>query len=351
MAITNPNLLDGWDENGTNQGTPAAALITDGYVFQSIPKSSDTNRYLKELYRAVHFGKETGIWQWDNAVSYSKFARIMRNGRIYSSKADANQGNDPLSTSSWESAVFTGQKNLILNSRKSIDQRASGGGGKIQVIEANMNVGGNHALSFTGTATATVYEFPALLADYATTIADGSTNTLASGVASDTAVVSTAGYYIAVEFSTTDFDNIQLEIGLIATDLEIRHNELDLCLPFYERFDFPTTSEISLINWFTTTSGIVGGFSISRKRKVPTSALSSTAHFEGRNSTGTVLPFTSITISSVDLNTLVFSVALSGTTTAGNVGRLRAINAAAWLEVDAEIFNTTATYKEDRWFI
>ena len=103
MAISNPSLLAGWDTNGTNQGTPAAALITDGYVFQSIPKSSDINRLMKELYRGVQFGKETGIWQWDNAVSYSSGARIMRDEVVYKSLSDSNSGNDPLSAPTfWE---------------------------------------------------------------------------------------------------------------------------------------------------------------------------------------------------------------------------------------------------------
>ena len=110
MAITNPNLLAGVDTNGTNQGTPAAALITDGYLFQSIPKSADINRYLKELYRAVHFSEETGIWQWSNSISYSSGARIMRDEIVYKSLSDANSGNDPLTAPTfWEVDKWTFQ--------------------------------------------------------------------------------------------------------------------------------------------------------------------------------------------------------------------------------------------------
>jgi len=96
MAISNPNLIDGIDVNGTNQGTPATALVDDGYLFQSIPKSADMNRYFKELYRGMHFSKENGVWQYDAAVSYKKHARIMRDQNIYRSLSDGNQGNDPL---------------------------------------------------------------------------------------------------------------------------------------------------------------------------------------------------------------------------------------------------------------
>ncbi|MHA1303768.1 MAG: hypothetical protein ACTSPI_08710 [Candidatus Heimdallarchaeaceae archaeon] len=97
MAISNPGLIDGIDLNGTNQGTPATALVDDGYLFQSIPKSADMNRYFKELYRGMHFSKENGVWQYDAAVSYKKHARIMRDQNIYRSLSDGNQGNDPLS--------------------------------------------------------------------------------------------------------------------------------------------------------------------------------------------------------------------------------------------------------------
>jgi len=97
MAISNPNLIDGIDLNGTNQGTPATSLVDDGYLFQSIPKSADMNRYFKELYRGMHFSKENGAWQYDAAVSYKKHARIMRDQNIYRSLSDGNQGNDPLS--------------------------------------------------------------------------------------------------------------------------------------------------------------------------------------------------------------------------------------------------------------
>jgi len=97
MAISNPNLIDGIDLNGTNQGTPATALVDDGYLFQSIPKSADMNRYFKEIYRGMHFSKESGVWQYDAAVSYKKHARMMRDQNIYRSLSDGNQGNDPLS--------------------------------------------------------------------------------------------------------------------------------------------------------------------------------------------------------------------------------------------------------------
>lgn len=116
MAISNPGLIAGIDTNGTNQGTPDNTLISDGYLFQSIPKSSDMNRYFKELYRGMHFVKETGMWQWDNTVSYAEHARQMRNGKIYVSLQDANQGNDPLSTlgTFWKFEDFTPIGTIIL---------------------------------------------------------------------------------------------------------------------------------------------------------------------------------------------------------------------------------------------
>ena len=133
----------------------------------------------------------------------------------------------------FDSNLATGTKNLVINGRKLIDQRVSGGGGTKQVIEAEMNIGGNYVLSYTGTAAATIYEFPALLADYATTIADANTNVLTQDA--NGSVVTTAGYYIAIEFTTTDFNNVQFEQGKVPTNLEVRHNELDLCKKYLTR--------------------------------------------------------------------------------------------------------------------
>jgi len=101
LAINNPALEDGFDENGSNVLALTTALKDDGYATSEIPKSGHINTIFKELYRYMQFLKSTGVSQWDNSVSYQQYARIMRNGVIYSSNQDANQGNDPLSTTLW----------------------------------------------------------------------------------------------------------------------------------------------------------------------------------------------------------------------------------------------------------
>jgi len=222
----------------------------------------------------------------------------------------------------------TGAKNLILNPRKSIQQRGLTGG-KIQVIESTMNVGGNHTLSFTGTATAKVYEFPALLADYPTTIADGNTNTLATNVASGETVSLTAGYYVAIEFSTTDFIVNNFELGDIVTNAEVRHNELELCLPFYEEnLSFQTRQFATASSQYTSGTA----FFKAKKRIVPSVTTNITASVNWSQSAH-----------NPKIDGVYYLFISAGSDTDGYI----------YMEVkaDSEIFNTTATYKEDRWFI
>ena len=228
----------------------------------------------------------------------------------------------------------TGQKNLVINSRKLIQQRALTGGRK-QVIEAAMNLGGVHTISFTGAATATIYEFPALLADYATTIADGSTNTLGSGLASGDTVTPTAGYYIAIEFTSTDFNNVQLELGNVATNLEIRHNELELCLRYFEAL-----SSAWYFNgyMYTSTEMILPEYKYAvRKRIVP------------------ILNFTAYSGAGFTVGVMTADVSKAegfrGRDYTANGITQNTVTAFMNITADAEIFNTTATYKEDRWFI
>lgn len=98
MAINNPNLIDGFDQNNTNSSEPSTGLQDDGYADNAIPLASNHNFMFKEIYRYLQHLKATGVSQWDNNVSYEQYARTMRDGVIYQSLSDGNQGNDPLSS-------------------------------------------------------------------------------------------------------------------------------------------------------------------------------------------------------------------------------------------------------------
>lgn len=237
----------------------------------------------------------------------------------------------------------TGQKNLVINGRKTIQQRVLTGGTK-QVIEATMNVGGEYTLSYYGGSGVTIYEFPALLADYATTIADSGTNviqsftgTLGTAVPRVATVTATPGYYIAIQFASTDFTNVQLEQGSLPTNLEIRHNELQLCLSFYNNIG----SIGSGCKAKTTTSEFYLDMPIQRAQPI---VIYTAAYIYTRLST---LLATNLRRHHTLANIFYMDTLDVGLLAAGEGGGVSITG----LELDAEIFNTTATYKEDRWFI
>lgn len=102
MPPINPPLIAGFDANETNTQDIPASQKTDGYATNEIPLSEHHAFMFNQFYNWLNYLKSVGTSQWDVNVSYPQYARTMRNGIIFVSKADFNQGNDPLSVSaSW----------------------------------------------------------------------------------------------------------------------------------------------------------------------------------------------------------------------------------------------------------
>lgn len=221
----------------------------------------------------------------------------------------------------------TGQKNLIINSRQNIQQRGTTGGKK-QVILNVANLGGEHTISFLGTATVTIKEAIAIGASDATTSWD---TPLATNVASGTTVTLTNGKFIHVEFSTTDFNRVQLEAGSVASNYEYLHNEIDLCLFYYEKGGAHYQHSVSDIGDYRRT------VSVSPKRLDGVTTTSSINYVSGTS-----------TLTTERLNN---SLVHKYVTTA--IGSNKAINF-NWA-INAEIFyaddGVGINYKEDRWYV
>jgi hypothetical protein len=238
-------------------------------------------------------------------------------------------GNPEGYTASEIDAKPTGQKNLLINGRKLIQQRGTTGG-TTQVVLNTANLGGVHTISFTGTATVTIKEATTLGASDALTTWD---TALAAGATSGTNVTLTAGKYIHVEFSTTDFDFAQLEPGSVATNFEYRHNEIDFCFPYFIK---------SIVNFrgAVTTSGGYGTYVTfpTEMRIAPTITISGTTSvgFSGDPSAENFTKLKFVAYKVADSTQL--GGAFSSTYTA-----------------NAEIFNADdgvgINYKEDRWYV
>ncbi|WNL34064.1 phage tail protein [Arcobacter cryaerophilus gv. pseudocryaerophilus] len=138
----------------------------------------------------------------------------------------------------------SGFKNLIINPNKTINQRGTtgtalntyyqdrwagnGSGGLYQKIEnVNIQISGTYTISWTGTAKCT--------------ISDSTNNTtytvISSNLDSGAKITLTANRYVKIEFSSTDFTNVQLEFGSAATSFEQRpfSLEISLCQRYYEK--------------------------------------------------------------------------------------------------------------------
>lgn len=220
----------------------------------------------------------------------------------------------------------TGQKNTILNSRKLVQQRGVNGGRK-QVILNTANLGGHHTISFLGTATVTIKEASTLGASDALTSWD---TPLATNVASGTFVTLTSNKYVHVEFSTTDFSSVQLERGSIATRLELRHNELDLCSYFYQHGTY------SEVHGYSQAAIVLSGWYINVVFQKEMRVIPLVAHTNAQG-TSAVNNVTAIKMSIGRSNT-VANRTNNGTYT-----------------LNAEIFNADdgagINYKEDRWYV
>lgn len=104
MAITNPNLMDGFDTNGTNVSEPSNSQKTDGYTTNEVPLSGNHAYMFKQWYANFQYLKKNGIYQWDASLSYNVGSFIMYDEILYQSQSDANSNNIPSSDdgTNWE---------------------------------------------------------------------------------------------------------------------------------------------------------------------------------------------------------------------------------------------------------
>lgn len=236
----------------------------------------------------------------------------------------------------------SGTKNLLINGNKTIRQRGVTGGRK-QVVLNTANLGGNHTISFTGTATVTIKEATTLGASDALTTWD---TALVTGGVSGTTVTLTANKWIHVEFSTTDWNFAQLEKGDVHTNFEYRHNELEICQSYFEKT-------------FTTSHGVVvsgvGPDHIliplkTTKISIPLAVWVSNGGIDGSlGSTGTT---TGINFSLNNETELLIRPFYTGTF---NTANEFVIFSSGIIWANSEIFNADdgigINYKEDRWYV
>ena len=97
MSITNPNLMVGFDTNGTNVSEPSPTQKTDGYTTNEVPLSENHAYMFKQWYANLQYLKKNGLYQWDASLSYNAGSFIMYNQVLYQSQLDANSNNIPSS--------------------------------------------------------------------------------------------------------------------------------------------------------------------------------------------------------------------------------------------------------------
>ena len=95
MAITNPNLMSGFDTNGTNVIEPSSSQQTDGYTINEVPLSANHAYMFKQWYANIQYLKKNGLYQWDASLSYNEGSFIMYDKVLYQSKLNANSNNIP----------------------------------------------------------------------------------------------------------------------------------------------------------------------------------------------------------------------------------------------------------------
>ena len=162
------------------------------------------------------------------------------NQRAYVS-ATATTGSNEYTLDRWR--VVTSGQNLSFSISGITATMTAPAGGVEQVIEGNSIQGGTHVISFTGTATCTV---------------DG-----ASKVSGGTFTL-TAGTNCTVKFSSGTFTNVQVEFGSVASSYENKPYgiELGLCQRYYGRCTTQVTN--------FSTSPSKGVFYKTSMRAVPT---------------------------------------------------------------------------------
>jgi hypothetical protein len=316
----NTDFLRGWGIVGVNDN----------------PTKQDFNALAYTISNLVAYLYQQGVSEWNTDQEYYVGSRcIGSNGLVYKAltgtEPSPNTGNNPISDKTnwvWDLLdLKTGQKNLLINGRKLIQQRGVTGG-TTQVVLNTRNAGGLHTISFTGTATVTIKEATTLGASDALTSWD---TPLATNVASGTTITLTAGKYVHVEFSTTVFDFAQLELGSVATNYAILEDQSDEHLKYYEKFEYFWRHGYIL----TATNVSAKAMFKNIKIKVP---IISASPYSYTNATGIV---TTPDIYGV----LVVATALSD-------GQSQCF---ATIEANAEIFNADdgvgINYKEDRWYV
>lgn len=311
------------------------------------PPKEYFNGALFTATQLVSYLFQQGIPEWDSLQEFNIGSiSVAASGAIMRSKTNLNIGNNPDTDSvNWEYAVSTGTKNLLINGHKLIQQRGLTGGTK-QVVLNTRNIGGAHTISFTGTATVTIKEATTLAASDALTTWDAA---LVTGATSGTTVTLTAGKYVHVEFSTTDFDYALLEPGSVPTNYPILEDTLEPCLPYYQQINIPLDYTICLV----VIRSNLGYNDIKFETTMRSTPIVS---FTG--TTNTDYPATGIDPNNIAISSLIsrhgFNIRVGGTVSNGIVGRVFASSPFSF-KANSEIFNADdgvgINYKEDRWYL
>ena len=296
MAITNPDLMDGFDLNNTNSSEPSASLQSDGYADLEIPLAENHNFMFKQLYRGLQFQKQTGAWQWDVNLIYPQSAITMRSGSLYTSQTDNNTGNDPLTDeTNWKKFYQfenTGFKNLIINGLLSrpINQRGAAsitdtpndynydrwfydGTYLYYGVEDNDIYDDTFTLSWLSDATA---EYQLITTATASSGLSATTTGWTSVSSGDNfTLASTSGNNLWLRFTVgldgfSALDKVQLEQGSIATPFEQRPIglELELCKRYFERIY--GNGDTLIVMYARATNQTEGTITYSNKRDIPT---------------------------------------------------------------------------------
>lgn len=98
MPYTKPTALPAWAESG-DKVQPTNAEIQTGWPLSSTPPSRQRfNWVLNYVAQAVRYLMQRGIPEWDAAEDYPQYARVQRNGDVYTAvaaNANVTPGTDP----------------------------------------------------------------------------------------------------------------------------------------------------------------------------------------------------------------------------------------------------------------
>jgi hypothetical protein len=209
------------------------------------------------------------------------------------------------------------------------------GGGLQQVIEQANVPAGAYTLSWSGTATARVYNSGATPPSYdaspITITLDGSANVVVEFTASG---------------STKTLSKVQLEAGSVATLFRRNANslqgELAACQRYFQRFvsGADATNEMFAIGQvYASTAAITPIQFLVPFRAKPTMTISSAGHFGFTASNGSDITCTALglTGSNTTLRHGRLEVSVASGITAGNAGVIRSISASSTMDFSAEL--------------